>query len=137
MSDDQIIDKILTELHRVDPGGLYVASFVGSLGLKAIRYPEFVDRLEEEGLAKPLDPRHRMIITDRGRQVCKAGGWLAYVDRLNAKRQIDANMERLTAEKLEHDTMLSRWQVKTRWLPLIISIISLLVSIGAIVLSLI
>lgn len=116
MTDDQIIDKILSELQRVDPGGLYVASFVvDKLGLPALRYSEFVDFLDAEGLANPHDPRHRMSITAYGRQICKAGGWLAHVDRLNAKRQEDDKHKAIEISKLKDDAILSRWQVRTFW----------------------
>lgn len=137
MTDDQIIDKILSALSDADPGALTVASFIKHhLDLDEFAYPKYVDRLEAEGLADALDPRHRMVITDFGRQVQDAGGWLAHVDRLAADRQSQDDIERIQTDKLRNDAIMSKWYVKMRWWPLIVSALSLIVSIVAIVLSL-
>jgi hypothetical protein len=135
MTDDQIIDKLLKNLFESQSGTEYLADICESIGLDNRAFIEFVARLEEEKLATPNEPRHRMTITTFGRQVCKEGGWIAYVERQKTKTQADSLNKQLTAEKLIHDTMLSRWQLKTRWWPLIISVISLIVSIIAVILS--
>ncbi|GIV30344.1 MAG: hypothetical protein KatS3mg028_1410 [Bacteroidia bacterium] len=77
-----------------------------------------------------------MVITDFGRQVQDTGGWLAHVDRLAKDRQAQDDIERIQTDKLRNDAIMSKWYVKMRWWPLIISALSLIASIVAIALSL-
>jgi hypothetical protein len=103
MTDDQIIDKILNHLYEADGCAIYVASLTTEiLKLDDRAYTAFVDKLDSEGLAKPLEPRHRMIITEKGREIYKAGGWLSYID----KKQKEDNIIQLTKKLERHNLKL-------------------------------
>ena len=65
-------------------------------------------------------------LTDFGKRVLDAGGWLAYLEKEHQK-------EAKRIEKEDLDFKISYWQVKTAWWPLILSIIAILISVVAII----
>jgi hypothetical protein len=64
------------------------------------------------------------VITHTGRKINETGGWNNFilVQKLKSKRE---------QEKAENDLKISKWLVKTRWWPLIISTAGLIVAFAA------
>lgn len=143
MTDDEIIDSILTELFNADHGTLSVASYTTDvLKLGERVYPAFVDRLEAEGLAAPLNPRHRMTITDFGRQVYNAGGWFVHLDKLAKERQqqtdkgqleIDLAKSNIEANRINQEN--TKLNKRVTIINIIIGIINLLVAFVSITIA--
>ncbi len=112
-SDNQIIDMILTILFMAPGGTKYIADVCEELRLDETAYIAVVDKLEAERLATPKDPRQHMTITNFGRQVCKDGGWLVYVNIQRKQKEEEDSKNRLVSEKLQHDIKISRFQAKS------------------------
>ena len=135
MSDDQVIDRILSTLCETET--LFVAEFtIDELGLDEQAYHAIVDQLEAEDLATPGNPRQFMTITHFGRQVCKDGGWLAHVSRLKKQRQTKEQNDFIEAEKRIHETTLARWKVATFWPALAIGLLGGICGIISLVIQL-
>ncbi len=136
MTRNEILNEVLKYLHRADPGYIYLGQICEEIGVPDKQVYEICDALISEDLAKGLDPKTRMSITDHGRQVINVGGWLKIC--AHQEEQVAKNIarEELEDKKLANEAFISEWQVKTRWWPHIISLISLIVAVTALAMQL-
>lgn len=132
MVSDEIISKALQYVYDASPGAAYVGDYaMEELGYDYDNYAEIVDRLEAEGLARPLDPPHRMIISDFGRRVVNEGGYLAHVQRLEKKEKANEKRQEVSDKIAKYELLNGKWLYKMRWWPLIISVVALIASVIA------
>jgi hypothetical protein len=68
-------------------------------------------------------------LTDLGRQVKNAGGHFAYLKKLEIKELADHKRQERKDQADELDLKIKKWQIKTKYLPYIVSIFALAVSI--------
>ncbi|WP_157687314.1 hypothetical protein [Pedobacter psychrophilus] len=131
MTEDQIIEKILSKLSEHNGSPFFVADFViHLLGDESAPYNTFVDRLESLNLARPTQPRHAMVITDHGRQVFTNGGWLKYLAEKKSEKFKADDKEALEAEltvsNIEANRLNKRNSKYNIWFSIINVIIGLL-----------
>lgn len=74
--------------------------------------------------------RH-LIITLKGEQIVRNGGWLAEVDKMEREAQAQAQKEEDELENLKWNTLVNKSLYKTRWLPHVLAVIAIVVSLIA------
>lgn len=98
MTDDELIDNILFELNKYYPNGLFYKNYLGgTLKLEREKVDQIIKFLESEDLAL-LKNKLEIIISKKGLQICKDGGWLKH--RENIKNE---HKYKLFKEQLEID----------------------------------
>ena len=96
-------------------------------------YRIIMDRMESELLAFKLgDSGTRMKVTDFGRRVFQAGGYLAFVVQKNIESKEKEEEQMLNTRIALQQLRLNDWYLKSRWWPHLISAIALILSIIAI-----
>lgn len=144
MDDIQRVDKALLYLDKLFPIIPDFANFnVSDLMLKSGWKPEDVeDGYDLDGIIQILlvdrlkyasgkDDAYWIKLNDLGRQVKSKGGHFPYLKFLDEKAKIETERQdrKDKAEKL--DLQLKTWQVRTKYLPYIVSILALGVSIAS------
>lgn len=80
--------------------------------------------------AEPSDKSNLFFkLTDLGRQARNAGGHFAYLKKLDEKATADNKRQEIKDKSEELDLHLKQWQVRTKYLPYIVSFIALVFSI--------
>lgn len=124
MSDD-IINNILFDVERE---GLYKMIQEEEYELKEDYsfYGNAFHKMEYQyGLIEIKQYDYNYSLTDFGQKVIFLGGWLEHL-------KIEEKKLKKIAKKEKLDYLISDWQVRTKWLPLILSIAALIASIVAI-----
>jgi hypothetical protein len=101
--------------------------------IKSKDYSYFLEIINELDIAKidqSLDGTFRLTsLPNKTKKFYDAGGFKAMSMQLKKKEENRKEIAQLEFSKLQWDTKVSKFQAKTRWWPLIISVISLIISI--------
>jgi hypothetical protein len=130
MTNDEIIEKVIEVLYhdKVKPlrDVLYEILEVSKAEDDGKSFLVANDRLREILENKDLIEKtnlNRKELTHFAKTIFENGGWIKYI---NEKQRISRRQE----SKEEFDFQISRFLAKTKWWPLIISLISLIISFG-------
>ena len=85
-------------------------------------------KMSEENLLT-TDNYNNLKLTTLAIEIIENGGWLEYVKVQNDSSSRKANKEKIDFEISKTNLELNKWFLKTKWLPHIISIISVLFSV--------
>jgi hypothetical protein len=140
MNDDERIDAVLNKMNSISNGRISIQQFLNE-ELKdsdQLSFQRIVPALEARGFAFRLAGLSATCeISDLGRRIVKDGGYLKYLERLNNDQlaEIEAikNSRKLDEVNLELNTFYLRF----KWIPFVLSGIAILLSIAAIIISLI
>lgn len=139
MEEELIIERVDIFLERMcngpgfdDIGSSYFDLF-DLQGRTDGEYRIIMDRMESEMLAYKLgDNGTRMGVTDFGRRVYQAGGYIELLVQKNIESKEKEEEQKLNTEIARQQFKLNDWYIKSRWWPHIISVIALLLSLKAI-----
>lgn len=68
-------------------------------------------------------------LTKIGLSIIENGGWINYLEREAQKDKLKKDIDEAELENLKTNTEINKWLIKTKWLPHIISIFSLITTI--------
>lgn len=119
---DQALNYLHSSNHMMHKVELYGENYIFSKSLQSLDAV-----MCQEGLIT-ADKDDRML-TAFGLKVCEAGGWLKYIDEERKQWRIKVQRQHKEDEKLNYDLRISRYLFKTRWWPMIISLLSLLIAV--------
>ena len=129
---DEIIDFLLTtirESNGIEKINLLLKSensvFKIERNKLSLKYYNFM--IEKDLISLDVDNKFR--ITKNGLDIFNNGGWLKYIKDEKNKLNLLAEKETIDFEKSKIDLELNKWLLKTKWLPHIITIISLLFAV--------
>lgn len=92
-----------------------------------IRCKMFAEEMEARGLVKIY--KELCTITEKGLLIVNEGGWLQYLERQKQAEINQRKKEELEFEKSKIDLSLNKFLLKTKWVPLILSLLAILVSV--------
>lgn len=136
-----IIDAIITKLSSKDRENLsqlYLDKFSSN---DHTEYNKIVTLLADKNIISPASDsmfdKDYYKLTSHGREIKEIGGWAKYLEQENIKEKEVALIQQTENKKLNYETKLAKWQVKTFW-PLFIvavfggicGIISLIIQIA-------
>ena len=129
--NDNSIDKLLTEINSSK--NYQLESF--RKHDDEIKYRKEINYLIDELklISRPFTNAAFLHLTVFGNEVMKKSGWIKYIkDKENNDNEIYSNkikIEKAELENLHSNTLLNKWLIKTKWIPHIISIISIIIAV--------
>ena len=139
MTDNERIEKVLSELDIINPVKLDISVFL-EIQLKDKEDSSFIrviSALENMGLARSIPSTPLMEILPKGIEVVKFGGYIKYLEKLKLDREEDARLRKLKVDLDESNLKLTRFYYNWRWIPFLLSGIAIIISVIAIIISLI
>jgi len=131
ISNDDAIDGLLT--YCMQKGSRKkISAYLSSIGYWGDK-EVIKNRIKTDGLAEIIEKRDEIIPNEKTRIIHAKGGYNAYnrwlMDEMREKEQ----MRSLEKENVLSQTKINKWKFKKRYWPYIISILSLIVSIIALI----
>ncbi len=141
MTETEALDKIIEIALKNKGRGLGLRSLKESgINFEYDEIRQFLKLIENSGLnvADLSTERDGEYIraNENTERFLKSGGFLTLEKQENEEYEYNRQLKEKELEKIESELQLNRWHIKTRFWPLIISGLSLIVSIIAIILSL-
>jgi hypothetical protein len=140
MTDNERIDKVLNAMAKSQNGRLNVQKFLTEdvKDQDLLSYQRIIPILENKRLAERISGLGAtcMILSD-GLEIVNSGGYIKYLERQKAAVEKEAKDSKTTAELNEVNLQLNRFLLKYKWFPYILSGAAILISIAAIIISLI
>ena len=132
MTDEERIDKVLNRCAEEYPAQIYISMLFAKelCDTDQGAYYRIIERIETEGLAKKL-MGDRIWLEPHGQQIVSNGGYLAHLEREKLKAVQEEKKQELVFEKTKYELLNNKWLYKTRWWPLIISILAILMAVMA------
>lgn len=98
------------------------------------KYSKAYDLILSQGYISPLKSSSipKTILTDLGREVKRSGGHNQYLQKLDLEKNREETRRELEAKNIETSIKLNEYLLKTKWLPHLLSLIALVVSVIAI-----
>lgn len=130
--EDKLIDHNLNKINQnsTDWISKYDLTEVNNERLKGIHASEnLAQKMEQEKLIKIVNDR--CDLTAHGRQVISNGGWVKHHESQKKNKQKDDYKKTKEIELISWQIKLTKFQVKSKWLPYILSLISFIISIFA------
>lgn len=126
---DKQIDQHLYKLYEAENYSMFTSDLYGDVPIM----DNGIARLDELMLDKGLISERNEVrtLTDIGEQIGATGGWLKYLKTQETRNQEEQERQRKEDEKLYYEARISKYLFKTRWLPHIIALISLILSLIA------
>ncbi|NMJ87317.1 MAG: hypothetical protein EX285_05700 [Thaumarchaeota archaeon] len=123
------IDRYLDKLFKADSYSLFVTDLYEEVPL----FNRDIARIDEIMQDADLISQTKEVrkLTTYGEQICNEGGWLAYLKSREKQAKKEKKLRLKEEEMLEYDLKVSKYLYKTRWLPHILALISLVISIIA------
>lgn len=134
MTDDQKIESLFKATHKDVAVNFndYCREQWGENDL--VKYRSYADKLVDMGLVAYADgDRLRICITDKGELVGKASSYTALIKQQNSAQENEKLKEEIRAELDKVNLSLAKRQLKTFWLTMVIALISLIISIIALI----
>ena len=139
MTDDERIDKVMLEMGNSRNGKLDVQSYLADQ-LKdedPLSYQRIRSFIINSGYAKIVINTPLLDILPPGLEISKIGGYLKHLELKREKEEQEKKWN-LTREQLDEVNLrLNRFYLKYKWIPFVLSGIAILISIGALVISII
>jgi len=130
---NKLIDHNLLKISSSEHKGMLDANFTDCNNVSIPNYNIISRSMEEDGLiSKNKDTCY---ITEKGERIIKEGGWLKHLEFQEIAQDEEKQLHQLERDKLNASTKLAKFQVKYRWLPFLFSFLSLLISIIALLFS--
>jgi len=141
LDQELIINEIIDALRKKDKDNL-LQLCSDKFGIE--NYSQFsgsITKLLDKGIISPVDDsllnRDYHKLTTQGRRVIDLGGWKKFLEQEKIKESEEAFKIQKETEKLNYETKLSKWQVKTFWPLFIIALIGGICGIVSLILQLI
>lgn len=134
-NEDEVLDALLNAMgqnvHTFNVPG-HLKELYGSRFCDA-NYKYYVQSLQENGLATINHRRtgNDLIITYRAQQIIKNGGWLTQCKLVLVEEEKEEEKRKLELANLKWSTRVNKWLFKTRWLPHLLALAALIVSLFA------
>lgn len=130
--DDYLIDSIISTQYKIEPEQLFLSDHLRrTFGIQDNHtFIRIRNKIVAEGLGNLID-MDRIEITSEARNIVKSGGYINYLIQRTKKQEEDLQIIKIEHEKLIYDLRINKYLFKTRWWPHIISIISIIIAIIA------
>jgi len=140
MTDEERIDKVLNAMAQSHNNHIdiqkYLTKNVVDVDLRS--YQRIIARLEEEGTANRIAGLSTIcMITAKGKEIANSGGYIAFLERQKAAEKAETKHKADEVELTEVNLNLNRFYLKYRWLPFILSAIAIIISIIALICSIV
>lgn len=119
IDEELIIDEIIIALDKKERDNL-LQFCSDKFGIE--NYSQFngiITRLLDKGLISPVDNsllnKNFHKLTSQGRKVIELGGWIKFIEQAKIKESEETFKIQKETEKLNYETKLAKWQVKTFW----------------------
>lgn len=124
------IDKILFEVHSNSNYKILDEDDFDEY-LEFIEYRKTINSMLDDYkiIKKPFTNSLDIVLTKFGVEVVDQGGWFKYLENEKLKEQFESDKVNIEFENLKSATEVNEFLLKTKWLPHIVAIISLLFSI--------
>jgi len=132
LTEDEKIDLIFRETYK-NVALNFIEFCKEKWGVKdLVDYRDYADRLINFGLVAYVDnDKARICITEKGERIGKKSSYLDLINEQNNSRQLESQKEEIRHELEKVSLMLAKRQLKTFWLTTIIAVVSLIISIIA------
>ena len=140
MTDNERIDRFLDALAKSNDRRLNAQKFL----LEEVKdedtlsYQRIILAIESKGFAERISGLGAtcMILSD-GMDIVNSGGYIKNLERQKAADEEEARLRRTKAELDEVNLKLNRFYLKYKWLPFLLSGFAILISIAAIIISIV
>lgn len=136
MTDDELIEKILHDLHNLDAPGVntdFIKAADTTGGTDDKRLAKIRRRLDEENLCS--FGKFSMSITSLGSQVVEDGGYIVYLARMNKHYAYEEEKERIQFENSKIELAKNKWEYRMRWITFIIAVAAFIMSFVSLFIS--
>jgi hypothetical protein len=139
MTDNERIDKVLDALAKSQNGRLNVQEFLDKAKDEdRLSYQRIIPIIEDKGFAKRLPTLgNTCMILSAGLDIVNSGGYLTYLEKQWVASEEEAKEGKTTAELNEVNLQLNRFLLKYKWLPYFLSGAAIVISIFAIIISIV
>jgi outer membrane protein OmpA-like peptidoglycan-associated protein len=127
---NKLIDTNLNLLFSAENNEMYYNNFLDVNGERTyndVLSKLFAEELQKKELVKIYESL--CILTEKGKLIVNEGGWYKYLEKQKQFEKRIEEKENLEFEKSKVDLSLNKWLLKTKWIPHILAIISLLMSL--------
>jgi hypothetical protein len=140
MTDNERIDRFLDAIAKTKDGRLSVQKFLNE-DLKdedLLSYQRIIFALEANGFVKRISGLSTTcLLLTAGLDIVNSGGYLKYLERQKADEEEEVRSKKTQYELDEVNLQLNRFYLKYKWLPFLLSGVAILISIAAIIISIV
>ncbi|MFA5806317.1 MAG: hypothetical protein WC879_16925 [Melioribacteraceae bacterium] len=131
MTDDERIEKVLSEMENNRTGMLDISKFLVEQfnDNDNSAYRRIKSVIVSMGLAKSFPTAPIVEILPAGRDVVKSGGYIKFIEKLKLDQEEAEHLKKIGLEDAELKLKLNRFYFKFRWIPFAFSIAALIISI--------
>lgn len=141
MTDDERIDLVLTEMAKKGDGRLDIKQYL----LEEIHDDDYLSfqrviaNFRTNGYAQSISGGLGTIyeILQTGKDIVNSGGYIKYLERLKAMAEAEEHSRNIKTELDEVNLKLNGFYFKYKWLPFMLSGFAILISIAAIIISIV
>ena len=139
MTDDERIEKVLSELEKIKPAMLDVSFFLTKQlnDEDDFSYRRVISTLESLRLARSTPDTPVLVLLSEGSKVANSGGYKKYIKELKRSEEEENRSRKTKIELDEVNLNLNRFYLKYKWLPFLFSGIAILISLAAIIISIV
>jgi len=140
MTDNERIDRFLDAIAKTKEGRLNVQEFLNE-DLKdkdLLSYQRIILALEAKGFVKRISGLSpTCLLLTVGLDIVNSGGYIKYLERQKAGEEEEVRSKKTQYELDEVNLQLNRFYLKYKWLPFLLSGAAILISIAAIIISIV
>lgn len=122
-----IIDTIITKLSNKDKENLLQLWNDEFSSIDYSEYKKVIALLSDKNIisdaSNSMFDKDYYKITSFGREIKEIGGWTKYLEQENLKEKEKVFIQNTEYKKLNYETKLARWQIKTFWPLFIVAVI--------------
>jgi hypothetical protein len=133
MTDEERIEKVLNEMANISNGRLNVQQFLADTAKDEdpLAYQRIVLILESKGFARKLSTIPSLELLPDGRDIVKSGGYIKHLEKIKSEKEEDARLKKIKADLDESNLRLTGFYYKWRWVPFVLSIAAIILSLIA------
>jgi hypothetical protein len=140
MTDNERIDKFLDAIAKSKDGRLNIQKFLIE-DLKdddVLSFQRIILDIKRKGFVEQLSGLGTTcLILSAGLDIVNSGGYIKYLERQKAAEEEEVKLGKIKAELDESNLKHVRFILKYKWLPFILSGVAIIVSIIAIIISIV
>ena len=140
MTDNERIDKFLDAIAKSKDGRLNIQKFLIE-DLKdqdVLSYQRIILDIKRKGFVEQISGLGTTcLILSPGLDIVNSGGYIKHLERLKEMEESDNHSEIIKARLDEVNLNLNEFYLKYKWLPFLFSVIAILLSIAAIIISIV
>jgi hypothetical protein len=137
MTDDERIDLVLTEMVNNGIGRLNIQKYLSET-LKDIdphSFRRLTVFLVDKGWVRRIHNVPFLEILPDGREIVDSGGYVKYLQRLKRNQVENADAQTTERELNSVNLKLNGFYLKYKWIPFVLSLIAILLSVAALIIS--